>query len=67
MEMKPDEIFNALCERFDQIRQLESDQIAEKRKLYRKMKLREALQADAEYKGMTLTEKELDDLVASIE
>lgn len=59
----PEQIFEAIFERYELIAEAESD---ERRQLYRRMKLREALKADAEFKGIRLTEAALDALVKSL-
>jgi hypothetical protein len=64
--MNPDEIFTAICERFEAIRDQEQADMATKRKAYRRLKLRQALRADAEFKGLTVTELELDHLTDSL-
>lgn len=64
--MTPDEIFAAICTRFDAIRDIEHAELAVKRKAYRRIKLRQAIRADAEFKGITISEAELDQLTDSL-
>lgn len=64
--MNPDEIFTAICNRFDAIRDIEHADLATKRKAYRRLKLRQALRADAEFKGLSVSEAELDQLTDAL-
>jgi hypothetical protein len=56
-------ILNSIVNRFEAIR--ESD-IANKKKQYRRMILRQGIRSDAEFKGIILTELELDQMTEEL-
>jgi hypothetical protein len=53
----PEDIFSSIAERFEAIKNADRAQM---RRDYRRLKLRQGLRADAEFKGVTLTDAELD-------
>jgi hypothetical protein len=53
----PEDIFSSIVERFEAIKNTDRAQM---RRDYRRLKLRQGLRADAEFKGVKLTDAQLD-------